>query len=174
MLLLPLVYSDGQGPGSHWSAHIADSEALELESLLLLICSLQGLRGLAIPWEPLSHATLVQTPVDAQDCRDCEKSTWLSCHAGGSIGRYFFWRYCTFFNHQIFPDSGPKLRKCFPPRIWCAATAKQQWNCCHFFLLKAFRTNSRGHSQRSRNSFSWIWNKSPAKALARNSQPSLF
>ena len=23
---------------------------------------------------------------DANDCRDCEKSTWASCHAGGSIG----------------------------------------------------------------------------------------
>ena len=42
-MLLPLVVSDVQGPESYWSAHIADAEALELESLLLLICNLQEL-----------------------------------------------------------------------------------------------------------------------------------
>ena len=35
-MLLPLVCSDRQGPGSHWSAHIADTEVLELESLFAL------------------------------------------------------------------------------------------------------------------------------------------
>ena len=29
------------------------------------------------------------TPVDAKDCRYCEKST-VSCHAGGSFGSFFF------------------------------------------------------------------------------------
>ena len=44
---------------------------------------------------------------------------------------YFFLRYCTFFSHQIFPDSAPKIRKYLPPRIWCCATPKHKWYCCH-------------------------------------------
>ena len=91
--------------------------ALELESLLLSICSLQGLCGLAIPWNHLL-TRLVLTPVDAKDCRDCERSTWVSCHAGGSIGSGTF-------SGGIVPSSTtkyfltlvPKIRKCFPPRI---------------------------------------------------------
>ena len=52
------------------------------------------------------------------DCQDCEKSTWVFFHARRSIGSgAFFSRYCTFFNHQILPVCGPKIRKCFPPRI---------------------------------------------------------
>ena len=39
-MLRPLVDLEGQGPGSRWLAHVADVEALELESLLLLMCSL--------------------------------------------------------------------------------------------------------------------------------------
>ena len=44
---------------------------------------------------------------------------------------YFFWRCCTFFNHQNFPDSGSRERKCSPPRIWYSATAKHKRYCCH-------------------------------------------
>ena len=60
--------------------------------------------------------------MDAKDCRDCEKSTWVSRHARKPIG--------TMFNHQILPVSGPKIWKCFPPKIWCSATAKHKWYCC--------------------------------------------
>ena len=44
---------------------------------------------------------------------------------------YFLWRYCTFFNHQIFPDSGPRKRKCVSARIWQSAMAKHTRYCCH-------------------------------------------
>ena len=69
-MLFLLAYSDWQGPISHWSAHVADTEVVELESLLLLICNFQELCVLAILQEPLAHARLVLTPVDANDCRD--------------------------------------------------------------------------------------------------------
>ena len=51
---------------------------------------------------------------------------------------YFFWRYCTFFKHQIFRDSGPEKRKCFPLRIWYSAIDKHKRSCCHmtFFYLE--------------------------------------
>ena len=70
-------------------------------------CVLAILKGLA-------HARLVLTPVDGKGCRDCN-----------------------FFNNQIFPDSGPKIRKCFPSRV---ATAKHKWHCCHTtsFCLQLF------------------------------------
>ena len=64
-------------------------------------------------------------------CQDCGKPTWASFHAGKSIGSVtFFWMCCAFCNHQNFPDFGPRIWKCFPPRIWCSATAKHRLNCC--------------------------------------------
>ena len=39
-------------------------------------------------------------------------------------------RYCTFFNYQTLPDSCPKIRMCFAPRIWRSATSIYKW-CCH-------------------------------------------
>ena len=57
----------------------------------------------------------------------------------------FVWRYCTSFK-QILPVSGPKMRKCFPTRIWFSVTAKHKWYCCQITsLLAALRSNSRGH-----------------------------
>ena len=48
---------------------------------------------------------------------------------------YFDRRYCTFFNNQIFTDSGSKIRKYLPPRIWYSATARQRRYCCQWLLL---------------------------------------
>ena len=61
---------------------MADTEALELESPLLSICSLQGLCGLAIPWEPLARARLALTPVDAKDCRVKNPHGFLAAQEG--------------------------------------------------------------------------------------------
>ena len=49
-MLFPLVGLDGQGPRSHQSAHVADTEALELVFLLLWMCNLQELCALVILW----------------------------------------------------------------------------------------------------------------------------
>ena len=93
-MLLPLTRLDG---------HVADTEALELESPLLSICSLQGLYGLAIPWEPLAHARLVLSPVDATDCRSYEEF-----HLGYLPRRKVHWqRY--FFLEVLYPSSTTKF-----------------------------------------------------------------
>ena len=139
-MLLHLVFSNWQGQENHLLAHVVDTVALELGPLLPLIFSLQELFGLAIPKEPLAHARLVQTQVDARDCQNCEKFNL------GFFPRkklhwqwYFFWRCSTFLNHQIFPDCGLKMRKCYPPRIWCSATAKNN-RCC--FQITVFACSS--------------------------------
>ena len=96
---------------------------------MLSICSLQGLCGIATPWEPLAHARLVLTPVDAKDCRYSEKNNlgFLPLRRVHWQWYFFCW-YCTFFNHQLFPDC---------PNI---STAKHKWYCCHTtsFWLKLF------------------------------------
>ena len=88
------------------------------------------------------------SPVDATECGDCEKSLDLGVLPGRKVlwQWYFFWRYCTFFNHQIFPDSGPKIRKCFPKdlMLWHgqAQTVLLPYDFC---LLRVFGSNSRRH-----------------------------
>ena len=112
-----------------------------MESLLLLRCNLQELCVLAILKAPLAHARLVLTPVDAKDCRDCEK-----IDLGFAPLRRVHWQWnfflicCTFFSHQIFPDSGPKIMKYVPPRICCSTTSIHKWYCCHAtsFFMKLF------------------------------------
>ena len=43
-----------------------------------------------------------------RDCQNYEKSTWVSFHARDSIGSDTFSEgIVPFFNHKIFPDSGP-------------------------------------------------------------------
>ena len=78
------------------------------------------------------------------DFQGCDKSTKIFSRKKAHWQWYFFWRYRTYFNHHILPVSGYPTRKCFPPRIWCSATAKHK--CA----------------------------SSPVTAVARNSQPSLF
>ena len=46
---------------------VTDQRILPILRLLLLICNLQKLRVLAILLEPLAHARLELTPVDAKD-----------------------------------------------------------------------------------------------------------
>ena len=79
-MLLPLVEWDEQGIASHWSAHVGDTVALELGSLLPWIFSLQELFGLAILLEQHVCVTLGRIQV-AVDCPNYERSTWASFHA---------------------------------------------------------------------------------------------
>ena len=60
---------------------------------------------------------------------------------------YFFWKYCTFFNHKIFPFSDPRTRNCFQPSIWYSALAKRRRYCCHItsFLVDVFSKDSWEH-----------------------------
>ena len=99
-----------------------------------------GLCGLAIPLASLVCVSLELTQVFVRDCQSYEISTWVSFTRKRVHWQwYVFWRFCT-FNHQIFLDSGPNMRKCLPPRIWYSATAKLKWHCCHTstFCLKLF------------------------------------
>ena len=62
-----------------------------MESLLLSMCDLQGLCGFAIPWEPVPHARLVLTPMDAKDCRDFENALgFLATQEGPKAMELFF------------------------------------------------------------------------------------
>ena len=86
-MLLPLVCSILQGPGSQWSAQIADTLALELKPLLPSIYKLQELNELAIPKEPLSHARSVRTQVVVRKIsKVMKKSTWIAFLARESTG----------------------------------------------------------------------------------------
>ena len=89
-MLLRLVWPNWQDTGSHWSAHVADTVALELKQPFPWKNSLQELFGLAIPLEPHAHARLVPAQVDVRDCQSYEESTWVSFHAGESIGSVIF------------------------------------------------------------------------------------
>ena len=83
---------------------------LELESLLLFICNLQELCVLAILYEPLAHARLVLTPMDAKDCQDIVKNPLGFFTTEGPLAMVLF---LEILNNQVFPDSGPKnLRFC--------------------------------------------------------------
>ena len=158
----PLVCSNWQDPGSHWSAHIADTVALELKWPLPWIFSLQELFELVILLEPHVCVSLEPTQVVVRDCQSNEKSTWVSFHARESIGSdTFFWRYCTFCNHQIFPDFGPNARKCLPPRIWYSATARHKQYCCHMicFFLRVFGSDIWVHHNSLGILFLELWPK---------------
>ena len=71
--------------------------------------------------------------MDVRDRQNHEKSTLVSYHAGESIGSGTFSEGidCTFFNHQLFPDSGHHKRKCLSSRIWYSGTDKHWRCCCH-------------------------------------------
>ena len=114
-----------------------------MESLLLLIFSLQGLCGSAMPWEPLAHARLALTPVDATDCRDCEKSTWVSCHAGKSIGSGTFSEGIVPFSTRLWSEN----KEVFSAKdlMLCHRQTQMVLLPYHFFLLRVFRRNSRWH-----------------------------
>ena len=76
----------------------------------------------------------VLTPMDAKDCRDFEK-TQLGFSPRRTVQRqwnFFFWRYCTNFKHQIFPDSGPKKEEVFSAKILMLSHGqKHKKYCCH-------------------------------------------
>ena len=65
------LHSGWQGPGSHLSTHVVDTEALELWLTLVWICGLQVLSELATLSEPLAHARLVLILMVVTDCQDC-------------------------------------------------------------------------------------------------------
>ena len=84
--------------------------------------------------------------MDAKDCRDCEKFTWVSGHAGGSIGSGTFPLILHLFLPPFFPHCGPKnkevsFRKEFDvlPRPYTSGTVAIP------LLFEALRLNSRGH-----------------------------
>ena len=54
---------------------------------------------------------LVLIQVDAKDCRDCERSTWVSRNAGGVLGNGTQSVDIAPFKHKIFP--GPKSGSVF-------------------------------------------------------------
>ena len=128
--------------------HIAETEALELESPLLSIYSLRGLYGLAIPWEPLAHTRLVLTPLDAADGRSCEKFHlgYLPCRSV-HWQWYFFWRYCTFFQPPNLSSLWSKKKKVFSAKdlMLSHGEALMVLLPCHFFLLGVFGRNPQGH-----------------------------
>ena len=97
----------------------------------------------------LTRGMYVLTPVDAKDGRDCEQyPLGYSHHAGGPFGNgTFFWRYCTFFNDQIFPDACPKIRKGFRQEFDVLPLLVHKWYCCHTnsSFSEVFRLESRGH-----------------------------
>ena len=111
--------------------HVADTEALELEKLLLLKNDLQELCVLAILLEPLGHARLVSTPVVAEECQDCERSIWVSRHARGSIANGTFSEdIAPFSTTKIFHGSGPKIRK-FRQEFDALPRQYTSGYCCH-------------------------------------------
>ena len=64
--------------------------ALELKEPLLWICSRQELFALAILLERHVCVSLVRIQVVVGDCPSYERSTWVSFHAGESIGSDIF------------------------------------------------------------------------------------
>ena len=97
--------------------------------------SLQELNKLAILLEPLAHAKLVQTRT-VVICHQNSEKILLGCVLRKRVHLqwYLFWRYCTFFNHHIFPDPGPRKRKCSPPTIWYSAMVKHRRYRCHIIF----------------------------------------
>ena len=87
--------------------------ALELRSLLPSIINLQELNELAILLESLAHAKSVRTQVVVGSLQNYERSTWVACHAGGSIGSGTSSEgIVPSSTTKIFPDSGLKIGKC--------------------------------------------------------------
>ena len=99
----------------------------------------------------------VSPSVKGSCCDSCRSFAWvrkirLGCHPRKRAHWlwYFYWRYCTFVNHQIFPDLGPRITECLPPRIWYSALAKQTVLLPYNFLLvTVFGKKQLGTSQLS-------------------------
>ena len=110
------------------------------------------------------------------DCQDCEKNPFgFIPHRKVHWQWHFFLRYCTLFNRRILLVSGPTIRKCFPPRIWCCATAKHKWYCCQItvFLLWLF-VAAVGDTTTILGFFFFSLYQKPCSSCGVNSQLSLF
>ena len=138
-----------QDPGSHWSAHTADTVALELKWPLPWIYSLQELFELVILLEPHVCVSLELTQVVVRDCQHYEK-----IHLAFLPRRrvhwqwYFFWRYCTFFSTtKSCLILVPTWEDVHHQGFWYSATAKHKRHCCQktSFLLRVFGSNRRVH-----------------------------
>ena len=82
---LPLVSSNWQDPGSHFSAFIADTMTLELKSLFYFrdIIS-KNYPYLSFRWNH-PHCQTDRNSSVVKDRQNYGKSTRISCHASGSI-----------------------------------------------------------------------------------------
>ena len=138
--------------------------------LLPLVCSnwqdpkkVTDQRVLPILWRLNWNHFYKKSPRTVQICHSV--GTTCSREAGTNSSGCKSLPKCT-FNHQIFPGSGRRRRKCSPPRIWHSATAKHTRHCFHMFLffLKVF-DSSRGHYNDLRIHFldlrpealQWLW-----------------
>ena len=112
-------------------------------------CSLRALFELATPWEPLAHARVVLTPVDAkEDCRDCEKSTWVFMSRKRVLWQWYF------FLVVLYLFQPPKIswlwsqkKEVFSVKdlMRCHGQTRMVLLSHHLFLLEALCGNSRRH-----------------------------
>ena len=118
----------------------------------------------------LAHAKSVQTQVVVTARQNYETSTWVSCHARGSIGTgSFFWRVLYLLWTPNLSCFCPQIRKCLPPRIWYSTMAKHRRYCCHrtsFWFVYLVKTIG--------DSSFWTLTKSLAVPVVGSFQPSLF
>ena len=137
----PLVCSNWQDPGSHWSAHTADTVALELKWPLPWIYSLQELFELVILLEPRVCVSLELTQVVVRDCQNYEK-IHLGFFPRKRVHRqwYFFWRYCTFFQPPNLSWFWSQREKMFTTKdlIFCYGQAQTALLPYWFFFASSF------------------------------------
>ena len=142
-----LVCSNWQDPGSHGLVHIADTVALELKSLLPWIYNLS--RTVQIG-HSVGSTRLRETGLNSSglwDCQNYERSTWASCHAGGSIGSGTV-------SEGIVPSSATKSFQILVPKNMFTAEdsdfllrpkTQKILLPCDFFLFGVFGIKSRRH-----------------------------
>ena len=156
-MLLPLVDLDGQCPGSHSSAHVADTEVLELESLFALDMQSPRTVRTCILQEPLAHARLVSTPVVVKDCRASKNPLgFLATQEGPPAMVLFSGDIAPFSTPKSFLALVPKNEEVFSAKnlMFCHFNTQMVLFRYHFFLFEVFRVENRGHHNNPWDSFS--------------------
>ena len=141
------------------SVHIADTEAPELDSVLLLMCNLQALCVLAFLQESLAHARLVE-PQWTQKIADIVKtSTWVSRHAGGSIGNgTFFWLAHRASQSRVYRES--QLEECLLSLSLNKERADQRKKRQKKHKHTETHENTRRHTRREKDGSDYLQNAS--------------